>query len=93
MLIDSEKITDFRIDKKKDITFDINGKEVVFEIPYIVCVNPQFKKIYVGGIFETGVDLSDEDIEAILNGDESVIESSCARFAWEQITENKFCKK
>lgn len=92
MLIDSEKITDFRIKKIKDIKFDINGKEVVFDIPYIVSVNPEFQRLYVGGM-ETKVDLADEDIEAILHGDESIVESTCAKFAWEQITQNKFCKK
>lgn len=93
MLIDSNKITDFRISKKKDIKLDINGKEVVFEIPYIVSVNPEFKRIYTGEMFENSVDLVDEDVEAILSGDESIIESVCKDFVWELITSNRLCKK
>ena len=93
MLIDSNRITDFRIVKKNDVTFNINGKEVTFTVPYIVSVNPEFKKIYTGELFESSVDLVDEDIEAILNGDESAIESACEKHIWEHIKRTKLYKK
>lgn len=93
MLIDLDKITDFRISKKKDVEFDINGKTVIFEIPYIVSVNPEKQCLYIGELFETKVDLVDEDIKAILSGDESLIESTCADFVFRQITQSRFCKK
>jgi hypothetical protein len=93
MLIDSNRITDFRIVKKKDVTFNINGKEVTFVVPYIVSVNPEFKRIYTGEMFESSVDLVDEDVEAILNGDESAIESACEKYVWEKIARTGLCKK
>lgn len=99
MVVDLKKLTGFVIQEEKEICFDIDGKTVVFKIPFCLSVNPKEKRLYVGtdcpfvdnkdGI----INLTDTDIETILNGDESIIISSCRNFAFSLITKNKYCKK
>lgn len=99
MLVDLNKLTGFVIQNEKEICFDINGKNVVFKIPFCLSVNPKEKRLYIGSNCafvdnEDGViDLTDKDIETILSGDDSIIISSCKNFAFTLITKNKYCNK
>lgn len=99
MLVDLNKLTYFGIQDEKEICFDVNGKLVVFKIPFCLSVNPNEKRLYVGSNCpfvdnkDGAIDLTDTDIETILSGNESIIVSACRNFAFSLITKNKFCMK
>ena len=99
MLVDLKKLTGFVIQEEKEICFDVNGKKVVFKIPFWLSVNKKEKRLYVGSNCSfvdnenDSIDLTDKDIETILSGDESIITSACRNFAFSLITKNKFYKK
>lgn len=92
-MVDLKKLTTFTISEKRKITFTIDGKEIVFEIPFVLGVNPERKRLYVGNDFDFAVDLSIEQIEDIINGNESILYAACKEFAWNQILKNKFHKE
>ena len=92
-MVDLKKLTTFSISEKRIVKFAIDGKEVVFEIPFAIGVNPEHKRLYVGNDFDFATDLNLEQIENIISGNDYIIESACREFAWKQITENKYCKK
>lgn len=99
MLVDLNKLTYFGIQDEKEICFDVNGKLVVFKIPFCLSVNQREKQLYVGSNCpfvdnkDDIIDLTDTDIGTILSGDESIINTACRNFAFSLMTKNKFCMK
>lgn len=99
MVVDLNKLTGFVIQEEREICFDVDGKKVVFKIPFYLSVSQNEKRLYVGSSCpfvdyeDSIINLTDKDIETILNGDDSIIVSSCRNFAFSLITKNKYCKK
>lgn len=99
MVVDLKRLTGFTIQEEKEICFDVDGKKVVFKIPFYLSVNPNEKRLYVGndcpfvGYEDGTINLTDTDVETILSGDESIITTACRNFAFSLITKNKYCKK
>jgi len=89
-MVDLKKLTAFSISEKRKIKFTIDGKEIIFEIPFVLGVNPEHKRLYVGNDFDFAVDLSIEQIEDIINGNESILDVACKEFAWKEIFKNKY---
>lgn len=93
MLVDWKKLTNFTVSESKDVLIDINGKKVIYSIPYVLGVNKENQRIYVGKCFDHKLDLTDEDIDAILSGDKSLINKACTEFVFNLILRNRYCKK
>lgn len=93
MMVDVNKLSSFSVSENKEICFSINGKSVIYEIPFALLVNKKEKKLYIGKTMDKEIEITDKDIEMILGGDDSIIVSACTDFVWSLISKNKYCKE
>ena len=47
-MVDLKKLTTFTISEKRKITFTIDNREIIFEIPFVLGVNPALEFEFVG---------------------------------------------
>ena len=93
MLIDSEKLTAFTICEEKEIVFDINGKKIVFAVPFLLKVSKDEKKLLIGRSHDKEIKLTDDDVQTIFNDNDEKIVSACEDFIWSMFLRNMYCKK
>ena len=95
MEIELEKLDAFSVCGHKNVEVNINDKKLCYRIPYAVNArkaNGNIKRMLsIGDGFDKEIELTEDEVNAVLQGDESVVEDACFNFVYDMFLKNRFC--